>query len=168
MRFSSFRLLQCKVLFFAEAARSVHKNQVKPIDCNGHVHTHQASTNDDGTQNYVCTINVRYVRRELRSLTDREARDFFSALRKFYTLSLEEGRREYGDTWANSNMIAATYASQVCPTSTSVTPQNPSPRRTFFVLSPPSRFSQPPTWVVFTFKEPSSFWFLQQQHIMCL
>lgn len=130
--------------------------------------TYTPSKHDDGTQNYACTINVRYVRRELRSLTDREARDFFSALRKFYTLSLEEGRREYGDTWANSNMIAATYASQVCPTSTSATPQNQAPDGRFSSSPPPSRLSQPPTWVVFTCKEPSNFWFLQQQHIMCL
>jgi hypothetical protein len=43
------------------------------------------------------TMAVKYVRREIRSMTDDDRTTFFSALKLMYTLSQAEGKRTYGD-----------------------------------------------------------------------
>lgn len=77
--------------------------------------------------------NCRYVRRELRDMTTADKNDFFQALRKFYTVSLDDGREMYGDTFANSRVIAVYYATQVRSTTHTA---KPSGRSRPLILSP--------------------------------
>eukprot|EP00903_Cladosiphon_okamuranus_P010577 g10002.t1 len=57
-------------------------------------------------------ISCKYVRRELRDLSSDDSAKFFTAMRRFNTVSLEDGRRAYGSTFANAKIMAAYHASQ--------------------------------------------------------
>jgi len=59
------------------------------------------------------TITCKYVRRELRDLTEADRTGFFSAMREFYTVGLEEGKEKYGTTFANSKLMAAYHNTMV-------------------------------------------------------
>ena len=59
------------------------------------------------------TITCKYVRRELRDLTEADRTGFFSAMREFYTVSLEEGRAKYGAEFENAKRIAAYHNTRV-------------------------------------------------------
>ncbi|CAM9966345.1 unnamed protein product [Scytosiphon promiscuus] len=53
------------------------------------------------------TIACKYVRREVRELTTSDRVAFFSAMREFYTVPLEEGRAKYGEGFYNAKHVAA-------------------------------------------------------------
>lgn len=59
------------------------------------------------------TITCKYVRRELRDLTEVDRTAFFLAMREFYTVSLDEGARKYGEGFANAKLVTAVHNSQV-------------------------------------------------------
>ncbi|CAM9366596.1 unnamed protein product, partial [Hapterophycus canaliculatus] len=52
-------------------------------------------------------ITCKYVRRELRDLTEADRVAFFTAMREFYTVPLEEGRAKYGEEFSNAKRVAA-------------------------------------------------------------
>ncbi len=58
-------------------------------------------------------ITCKYVRRELRDLTDADRTAFFSAMREFYTIPIKEGRVKYGKEFTNAKEIAAYHNSRV-------------------------------------------------------
>lgn len=59
------------------------------------------------------TVACKYVRRELRDLTDRDRNDFFAAMQEFYTVSGEEGHEKYGSEFFNSAKVTAYHNSKV-------------------------------------------------------
>lgn len=59
------------------------------------------------------TVACKYVRRELRDLKAADLRDFFEAMRVFYTVSIDEGRERYGPTFNNYKRIVAYHNSRV-------------------------------------------------------
>lgn len=59
------------------------------------------------------TITCKYVRRELRDLTEADRTGYFSAMREFYTVPLEEGRAKYGSAFYNARHVAAYHNSRV-------------------------------------------------------
>lgn len=59
------------------------------------------------------TITCKYVRRELRDLTEADRTAYFSAMREFYTVPLEEGRAKYGAAFYNARHVAAYHNSRV-------------------------------------------------------
>ena len=58
-------------------------------------------------------ISCKYVRRELRELTEKDRTLFFATMREFYTVPLEEGQAKYGPLFVNAKIIAAVHNSQV-------------------------------------------------------
>ena len=58
-------------------------------------------------------IACKYVRRELRDLTAADSTSFFSAMREFYTVELEEGREKYREDFANSKIMSGYHNSRV-------------------------------------------------------
>lgn len=62
------------------------------------------------------TIACKYVRRELRSLTDRDRTDFFEAMQVFYTITVEEGEAKYGKAFSNYARLAAYHNSRASTT----------------------------------------------------
>ena len=59
------------------------------------------------------TITCKYVRRELRDLTQADRTGYFSAVREFYTVPLEEGRAKYGASFYNAGHVTAYHNSRV-------------------------------------------------------
>lgn len=59
------------------------------------------------------TITCKYVRRELRDLTQRDREAFFEAMLLFYTVPLDDGRRKYGEMWSNAQLVSAYHNSKV-------------------------------------------------------
>eukprot|EP00752_Nemacystus_decipiens_P002673 g2501.t1 len=57
-------------------------------------------------------ISCKYVRRELRDLTTADSTAFFSAMREFYTVELEEGREKYGEDFTNSKILSGYHNSR--------------------------------------------------------
>eukprot|EP00752_Nemacystus_decipiens_P002672 g2500.t1 len=57
-------------------------------------------------------ISCKYVRRELRDLTTADSTAFFSAMREFYTVELEEGREKYGEDFTNSAIMSGYHNSR--------------------------------------------------------
>jgi len=57
------------------------------------------------------SIPCRYVRRELRSLTDTDLSIFMEAVRIMYTSNLEEGQEKYGPNFINYNSITLKHMS---------------------------------------------------------
>lgn len=57
--------------------------------------------------------SYRYVRRELRDLTEADSTAFFEALQTFYTVTLEEGKARYGQTFGNAKIMSAYHHSTV-------------------------------------------------------
>lgn len=58
-------------------------------------------------------ITCKYVRRELRDLTGADRAGYFSAMREFYTVTLEEGRAKYGAAFYNAGYVVAYHNSRV-------------------------------------------------------
>ncbi|CAM9741455.1 unnamed protein product [Pylaiella littoralis] len=58
------------------------------------------------------TITCKYVRRELRELTEADRTGFFSAMREFYTVTREEGREKYGEAFTNSHHVTAYHSAE--------------------------------------------------------
>ena len=58
-------------------------------------------------------ISCKYVRREVRDLTADDRTRFFSAMRDFYTVTLEAGREKYGDGYVDAKRVAAFHNSEV-------------------------------------------------------
>lgn len=65
--------------------------------------------NLDGTVVAEASINVscKYVRREMRDLTDRDLETFMDALEVYYTISNEEGKSKYGEGFFNYERLVA-------------------------------------------------------------
>ena len=59
------------------------------------------------------TITCKYVRRELRDLTEADRTRYFTAMREFYTVTLDEGRAKYGAAFYNARHVAAYHNSRV-------------------------------------------------------
>lgn len=59
------------------------------------------------------TVSCKYVRRELRTLTEADRIAFFEAMRVFYTITTEEAYRLYGSDFSNSIRMATVHNSQV-------------------------------------------------------
>lgn len=59
------------------------------------------------------TVACKYVRRELRSLTEADRTAFFEAMRVLYTIPQAEGRRKYGPAFNNYQRLTAFHNSQV-------------------------------------------------------
>lgn len=59
------------------------------------------------------TITCKYVRRELRDLTDADRTAFFSAMRELYTIPIEEGRAKYGEEFTSAKQLAAYHNTRV-------------------------------------------------------
>lgn len=55
------------------------------------------------------SVAVKYVRREIRSLTDKDREAVLSALHKMYSLSQEEGRNLYGNAFLSAETILLTH-----------------------------------------------------------
>lgn len=58
-------------------------------------------------------ISCKYVRRELRQLTEADRSEYLAAMRELYTLSDEEGAEKYGKGFNNVAPLAAMHNSQV-------------------------------------------------------
>jgi len=56
-------------------------------------------------QEVVC----RYVRREIRKLTEEDREDFFNALEIAYSVSSQEGKEKYGDNFVNAQTVTAIH-----------------------------------------------------------
>lgn len=52
------------------------------------------------------TVSCRYVRREIRDLTDADRTDFLDAMETYYTVSDEEGQALYGEDFFNYNRLS--------------------------------------------------------------
>ena len=55
------------------------------------------------------TVAVKYVRREIRSLTEADRSKFFKALRIMYTTSQEDGSQRYGSSFLSAETILLTH-----------------------------------------------------------
>eukprot|EP00903_Cladosiphon_okamuranus_P019564 g17994.t1 len=53
------------------------------------------------------TISCRYVRRELRELTDTDLKDVLDAMQVYYTVSTDEGKAKYGENFFNYKLLTA-------------------------------------------------------------
>lgn len=60
------------------------------------------------------TIACKYVRRELRDLTAGDRREFFAALKEFYSVEEQQGKEKYGEGFLNYATVAALHNSKVC------------------------------------------------------
>lgn len=58
-------------------------------------------------------VSCKYVRRELRDLTDADRTDFFDALEEFYTVPNDEGKEKYGHEFFNYQRVTAYHNSMV-------------------------------------------------------
>ena len=56
-------------------------------------------------------VSCRYVRREIRDLTDADREEFLEALKVYYTMGTEEGRAKYGHEFFNYERITAFHSS---------------------------------------------------------
>lgn len=59
------------------------------------------------------TISCKYVRRELRDLTDADRRDVLDAMQVYYTVPTEEGKAKYGDGFFNYELLTAYHNADV-------------------------------------------------------
>lgn len=59
------------------------------------------------------TVACKYVRRELRDLTDADRTAFLEALQIYYTIGEEDGIEKYGEAFTNFERIVALHNSQV-------------------------------------------------------
>lgn len=58
-------------------------------------------------------VYVKYVRRELRDLTEEDRGVYFSTMAEFYGVSVREGKEKYGTAFGNSDLMAAYHNSRV-------------------------------------------------------
>lgn len=75
--------------------------------------SHVAGRPDAVLAETTVVASYRYVRRELRDLTEADSTAFFEALQAFYTVSLEEGKARYGQTFGNAKIMSAYHHSTV-------------------------------------------------------
>ena len=68
------------------------------------------TSNDNFVTNHTCTIIVKYVKRELRSLTDDDRRRFLKAASKIWKYSTIEGRAKYGDQFTGIDTLVEQHA----------------------------------------------------------
>lgn len=59
------------------------------------------------------TVACKYVRRELRALTNRDRTEFFQAMQVFYTIPADEAREKYGSDFWNYAKVSAYHNSKV-------------------------------------------------------
>lgn len=59
------------------------------------------------------TVSCKYVRRELRELTDADRSDVLDAMQVYYTVSTEEGKAKYGDDFVNYELLTAYHNADV-------------------------------------------------------
>lgn len=59
------------------------------------------------------TVSCKYVRREIRDLTDADRNDFLDAMETYYTLSTAEGKATYGQQFFNYERLAAYHNAPV-------------------------------------------------------
>ena len=59
------------------------------------------------------TISCKYVRRELRELTDADRKDVLDAMQVYYTVSTVEGKAKYGDGFVNYELLTAYHNANV-------------------------------------------------------
>lgn len=59
------------------------------------------------------TASCRYVRRELRELTDADRLDVLDAMEAYYTVPTDEGRAKYGDGFFNYELLTALHNADV-------------------------------------------------------
>lgn len=59
------------------------------------------------------TISCKYVRRELRELTDADRRDVLDAMEVYYTVPTEEGKSKYGSNFFNYELLTAYHNADV-------------------------------------------------------
>eukprot|EP00752_Nemacystus_decipiens_P007682 g6866.t2 len=57
-------------------------------------------------------VFVKYVRRELRDLTEEDREVYFSTMAEFYRVSIREGKEKYGTAFGNSDLMAAYHNSR--------------------------------------------------------
>jgi len=55
------------------------------------------------------SIAVKYIRREIRSLTDTDRKRVFTAFRKLYSVSQEDGKRIYGPAYISAETLLLTH-----------------------------------------------------------
>lgn len=58
------------------------------------------------TYSYDFVMAAKYIRREIRSLTDSDRQNYFDAMDTMYTLSEEEGQALYGSKWHNAEFFS--------------------------------------------------------------
>lgn len=58
-------------------------------------------------------VYVKYVRRELRDLSEEDLNVYFSTMAEFYAVSIREGKAKYGTAFGNSDLMAAYHNSRV-------------------------------------------------------
>lgn len=73
----------------------------------------QVSQDGSVTAEGRATVVCKYVRREIRDLTDADRTAFFKAMQEFYTVPLEQGKERYGVDFANAKRVAAFHNSEV-------------------------------------------------------
>ena len=66
----------------------------------------KSSNTNSPVYTYDFTLAVKYVRREIRTLTDEDRETFFSALELLYSLSETEGQRLYGSKFHNAEYFS--------------------------------------------------------------
>ena len=84
--------------FFEGEEITVNLPFVGVYDCN--VSLIDQSEGATYTSNF--TLAIKYVRREIKSLTDTDRDDFFSALQILYTVNMSTGTALYGEKYANA------------------------------------------------------------------
>ena len=62
----------------------------------------KAASDDSEVFSKTFTMAVKYIRREVRSLTETDRTKFFKALKVFYDTDLEEGKKLYGEKFNNA------------------------------------------------------------------
>lgn len=70
---------------------------------NASVSIHDASLDKVFSQTF--TVAVKYVRREIRTLTDNDRQTFLDTLQLLYTTDLADGKEKYGDKFVNAEFL---------------------------------------------------------------
>lgn len=70
---------------------------------NGTISIYDSTT--DATYEDEFTVAIKYIRREIRTLTDADRQEFFDALQLIYSTPFEEGKELYGDKFVNAEFL---------------------------------------------------------------
>mmetsp|Transcript_13049 Transcript_13049/g.16736 ORF Transcript_13049/g.16736 Transcript_13049/m.16736 type:complete len:694 (+) Transcript_13049:149-2230(+) len=78
----------------------------------GKLYTVKVVEEGGANRSFEFEVICKYVRREIRDLTDEDRETFLNALHTFYTIPLEEGRSKYGERFINSKKLTLKHVQQ--------------------------------------------------------